>query len=246
MAEVRAAQTTLQVDADGFPVPGALPEGILEDCEIPEDGVFRFGESARGGLSPEFATPITSVTEESAPVRLEAPEVEITLPPSVFSEGVFGDAAALTIAAAYGRPVIDPAVPAPAPIDVGVEPFADVDLDSPVGSEPLIRPSKDERDFSSTPLWSRQIKPDNALCKSCKHSAIIMHVQPARSQTWTPMRVVLLCKAFDPKHPRDVTETTILHCSEYEKDESKAAETRTFAQIADDIRARHKATSPPR
>ena len=84
------------------------------------------------------------------------------------------------------------------------------------------------------------------MCKSCKHSAIIMHVQPARSQTWTPMRGVLLCKAFDPKHPRDVTETTILHCSEYEKDESKAAETRTFAQIADNIRAQHKATSPPR
>lgn len=243
---------SLDVDAEGFPQPSALPEGMLDDVVASTENDVPVHDD--GQLAAEFGTPITQIGGDVGVVihALEqiSDQAKVDQPPAtppVFPwAGIFSESPlnVRPMPPQSGQPVIDPSVPAPDPIDVGVEPFEDVDLSSSVGAPPLIRPSKDERDFSSTPLWMREAKPNNAQCWTCKHGSVLFHVQPVRSHSYTPLRIVMLCEGWGKRNPRDVTETTVLYCTKYKKDKLKAAERRTPQQIADDLRRELGATSP--
>ena len=238
-----------ELDSDGIPMPCALPDEVLNDVEQAIDEYV--------GLP----SPVTSIEETMHSVeRLEfedksrmveidnsgpgtMPKFQADLINKLMDGHLFQSPFANSVIGGHGSPVIDSTVPAPPPINVGLEPFEDVDLDPPFGESgtPLVSPLAAD-DESTTPLFYRETKIDHALCRTCKKCMETVHGKPLKSQSFTGLQISLQCGVIKGKL-YDVTEALVYHCSWYEHDETRKP--KPFAQIATEIRKRFGLTAPP-
>lgn len=222
-------------DADGFPVPEALPENVVdpevgldEARKVPAAGAATAGT---GTVAPELF---------GAPVGWEPAEVSAEIPttPPAARGGMFTGPEAL-----FG-PSIDIPAGATPPIAIPDKTFADAgaNLGDPLGAKPLVAVTAEPDDDSSTPRWMRDVQLDHSICRTCKHGWERVHAMPATSRTRTFFKYVISCCWRGG--PWDVTESTVFHCSGYARAERwgsagtpEATEPKPVRSIVEKIRA---------
>ena len=255
-----------ELDSDGIPMPSALPDEALDDIEQaidmyvglpnPVTSVEETIHSVEPLYTIHSVEPLysdsqvdTIANDKSRTVEVEnsgpgtMPQFQADLINKQIKGHLFQHPFANSVIGGHGSPVIDSTVPAPPPINVGLEPFEDVDLDPPFGESgtPLVSPLAAD-DESTTPLFYRETKIDHALCRTCKKCMETVHGKPLKSQSFTGLQISLQCGVIKGKL-YDVTEALVYHCSWYEHDETRKP--KPFAQIATEIRKRFGLTAPP-
>ena len=242
------------MDGEGFPTPSSLPEGAFDDdgmqakydeefdLPIPVTGMEpitdeelssykqqQLREMAIGVPVGETCVGVEEVRKGLMP-EFQARLINKLAPNHAFSEP------------AFGAPVIDPTVPAPPPIDVGVEPFEHIALNSPVaeGATPLVAPRPDN---ASDPLYAREAKIDQSLCRSCKHCFETVVPKAAKSHTFTPLQISVQCTKIDGRI-FDVTDTPVYHCTFYKQCRDPGT-VKPFKTLVAEIRKRFNLTAPP-